>query len=185
MHTTRSNDTARTDSTPIKEQNVPNKKQVGKKGDKPEPTPKSTPTGKATKKIKGGGGGDTTKSQTAIAKTQKPRGKHGTVVLFMPYLHYETHDKRKEMSRAIERAKSKPPEGGRRQSIYGSKDQMLIHAYLHSTPNLHIRRTLDQFYYHAISTEDRDEDQVVWRYTRDKYPDKKLFMVDQLWLWIL
>lgn len=64
-------------------------------------------------------------------------------------------------------------------------DEMLIQAYLQSTHNLHIRRTLDQYYYHAISTEDRDTDQVVYRYTRDKGKEKKLYMVDQLWLWIL
>lgn len=64
-------------------------------------------------------------------------------------------------------------------------DEMLIQAYLHSTHNLHVRRTLDQYYYHAISTEDRDTDQVVYRYTRDKGKEKKLYMVDQLWLWIL
>lgn len=64
-------------------------------------------------------------------------------------------------------------------------DEMLIQAYLRSTPNLHIRRTLDQFYYHAISTEERDKDQVVYRYTQGKGKVKKVFMVDQLWLWTL
>ncbi len=66
-----------------------------------------------------------------------------------------------------------------------SCDEMLVTAYLQSTHNLHVRRTLDQFYYHAISTEDRDTDQVVYRYTRDKGKEKKVFMVDQLWLYIL
>ena len=68
-------------------------------------------------------------------------------------------------------------------------DEMLIQAYLPGTHNLHIRRTLDQYYYHAISTKDRDIDQVVYRYTqeygRDNGKDKKVYMVDQLWLWIL
>ena len=66
-----------------------------------------------------------------------------------------------------------------------SCDEMLLQAYLRSTHNLHVRRTLDQFYYHAISTDDRDKDQVVYRYTRDKGKEKKVFMVDQLWLYIL
>ena len=99
-------------------------------------------------------------------------------------LHWETHKKRKKMSMAINRAVTTPdrvcgPNAG------FTCDEMLIQAYLQSTHNLHIRRTLDQFYYHAISTEDRDTDQVVYRYTRDKGKERKVFMVDQLWLWIL
>ncbi|KAL8728499.1 MAG: hypothetical protein Q9181_005324 [Wetmoreana brouardii] len=116
--------------------------------------------------------------------TDKKISRQGTIVLFMPYLHYETHRNRKSMSEAIRRATTAPdimcqPHLGH------TCDEMLIQAYLRSTPNLHIRRTLDQFYYHAISTESRDADQVVYRYTRDKRKEKKVFMVDQLWLWIL
>ena len=99
-------------------------------------------------------------------------------------LHWETHQRRKKMSTAINRALTIPdrvcgPNAG------FTCDEMLIQAYLQSTHNLHIRRTLDQFYYHAISTEDRDTDQVVYRYTRDKGKERKVFMVDQLWLWVL
>lgn len=43
-----------------------------------------------------------------------------------------------------------------------SVDGNLINAYLDHEPPLHIRRTLDQFYYLGMdSTEERDEDQVV------------------------
>lgn len=108
----------------------------------------------------------------------------GNIVLFMPYLHYETHQKRKIMSKAIKRATTASDRACSRDSD-STCDEMLIQAYLHSTHNLHIRRTLDQFYYHAISTEGRDTDQVVYRYTRDRGREKKVFMVDQLWLWIL
>jgi len=115
---------------------------------------------------------------------KKPRriDRNGNIVLFMPYLHYETHQKRKKMSEAIERAKMSPRLAC---GINDTCDEMLIQAYLQSSHNLHIRRTLDQFYYHGISTEDRDTDQVVYRYTRDKGKVMKVFMVDQLWLWIL
>lgn len=114
---------------------------------------------------------------------KKPDPK-GNVVLFMPYLHYETHRNRVSMSQAIKQAttgSTNLPQAPMDRSC----DEMLIHAYLGSTPNLHIRRTLDQFYYHAISTEARDEDQVVYRFTRKKKKEKKVFMVDQLWLWVL
>ncbi|KAK2760347.1 hypothetical protein FQN54_002416 [Arachnomyces sp. PD_36] len=52
-------------------------------------------------------------------------------------------------------------------------------------PPLQHRRTLDQYFYtHIASTSERDNDQVVYRYTKlDSEP--KMFMVDQLWLWIL
>lgn len=107
----------------------------------------------------------------------------GNVVLFMPYLHYETHRKRKQMSEAIKKATDSIDLGCPGGS--SNCDEMLIQAYLQSSHNLQIRRTLDQFYYHAISTEGRDIDQVVYRYTRDKGKEKMVFMVDQLWFWIL
>ena len=116
--------------------------------------------------------------------SDKKAARSGNIVLFMPYLHYETHRNRKTMADVIERASTNPNPLSR--AFQGQTcDEMLIHAYLESTPNLHIRRTLDQFYYHAISTEERDTDQVVYRYTQGKGKEKKVFMVDQLWLWTL
>lgn len=57
-------------------------------------------------------------------------------------------------------------------------------------PPLHVRRTLDQSYYWKLeSTEERDEDQVVYRGTKAgksifRTPTRAI-MVDQLWLYIL
>lgn len=72
-----------------------------------------------------------------------------------------------------------------------SKDVSLIAGYLNDA-NLHIRQTLDQFKHHSINTEKRDIDQVVYRYCKHQpfpYEDPenrlKVFMVDQLWIWIL
>ncbi|KAF2727029.1 hypothetical protein EJ04DRAFT_517501 [Polyplosphaeria fusca] len=68
---------------------------------------------------------------------------------------------------------------------------MLLRAHLSSsTVSLHVRRTLDQFFYHNIDTRSRDQDQVVFRYqVKDSLPDDsvdpKIFMVDQLWMWTL
>ncbi|KAL8833668.1 MAG: hypothetical protein Q9176_007869 [Flavoplaca citrina] len=134
----------------------------------------------STKSQRRRGDGRPARSRTPTEKTKADR--KGNIVLFMPYLHYETHQNRKTMSKAIKQAKDHPTSAN-----WSSDDcdEMLIHAYLRSTPNLHIRRTLDQFYYHAISTEGRDTDQVVYRYTREKQQVKKVFMVDQLWLWII
>lgn len=53
-------------------------------------------------------------------------------------------------------------------------------------PVLQPRRTLDQYFYtHLESTSNRDGDQVVYRYNRKLGIRPKIFMVDQLWLWIL
>jgi hypothetical protein len=74
----------------------------------------------------------------------------------------------------------------------GQLDEVLIKAYsLSNTPGqlppLQLRRTLDQYFYtHLLSTYERDTDQVVLRYTRDSPTmEPKIFMVDQLWLWVL
>ena len=54
---------------------------------------------------------------------------------------------------------------------------------------LHVRRTLDQYYYYTLEqTQERDGDQVVSRAPcqQDRHPESKvLTMVDQLWLWVL
>jgi hypothetical protein len=75
-----------------------------------------------------------------------------------------------------------------------SNDEKLISAYLSKNdddPKLHVRRTLDQYYYHMLKdTKARDNDQVVYRWAKlaklvQKIPDPKVLMVDQLWLWIV
>jgi len=109
---------------------------------------------------------------------------------YMPYLHFETDQRRQEMQKVIkyaERPQSYP--WAVRAQTY---DEMLIRAYLRSSnTSLHIRRTLDQFFYHNIDTESRDRDQVVHRYQSrvrnrvDISTDPKVFMVDQLWMWVL
>ena len=49
------------------------------------------------------------------------------------------------------------------------------------------RRTLDQYGYADIeTTSHRDDDQVIYRYTKDDpMAEIKIFMVDHLWLWVL
>lgn len=113
------------------------------------------------------------------------------ICVFMPYLHFETTQSQRKMQAAIRQAEalgiSRP--GLSRTS---TRDEMLIRAHINSsTASLHVRRTLDQFFYPNIDTETRDSDQVVYRYQtrwladQNKAKDPKIFMVDQLWMWIL
>jgi ankyrin repeat protein/Mg2+ and Co2+ transporter CorA len=121
----------------------------------------------------------------------------GNIFAFMPYLHFETDRRRQEMQAAIIRAqmiKERDKHDGRivkpviqRASTY---DEMLLRAHLTgSQVSLHVRRTLDQFFYHNIDTQSRDRDQVVYRYqckrANERNVDPKIFMVDQLWMWTL
>lgn len=107
----------------------------------------------------------------------------------MPYLHFETKRRQLEMQEAIKRAEKMQSPHPRLKKA-ATYDEMLIRAHLAtSTVSLHVRRTLDQSFYHNIDTEDRDQDQVVYRYQIKgknlNECDPKIVMVDQLWMWIL
>ncbi|KAE8443266.1 hypothetical protein EG329_002054 [Mollisiaceae sp. DMI_Dod_QoI] len=125
------------------------------------------------------------------AARKEPSQPKGNVFTFMPYLHFETTRRRQEMQDAIKRAETmRLPlcRLGKAQTY----DEMLIRAHLAtSTVSLHVRRTLDQSFYHNIDTSSRDQDQVVYRYQlrtkgEGEYDiDPKLIMVDQLWMWVL
>lgn len=99
----------------------------------------------------------------------------------MPYLHYETDDGRQKMMDAVRMIT------GAEQTISTgtSPNLKLLQAYLREKPPIHPRRTLDQFFYHGIDTSVRDRDQVVYRYCEKTGHERKIFMVDQLWLWII
>jgi hypothetical protein len=68
-------------------------------------------------------------------------------------------------------------------------DEQLLKRNLHKDPPLHVRRTLDQYYFSTLEeTSARDRDQVVYRETRAGrgiQSRARVVMVDQLWLWIL
>lgn len=114
----------------------------------------------------------------------------------MPYLHWETEDNLEEMKDIIkqhEMSKSRKPgdsqsDTRKEKSSDYFKLQDLVQAYLDDKHPLHIRRTLDQFYYHTLKDTDvRDKDQTGSRYHRNfKLQNKNIVtMVDQLWLWVL
>ena len=123
-------------------------------------------------------------------KERAQRSEHNAV-LFLPYLHWETDTHRTKMNETIIAVQAARRDRRDNKTIMyqlpeaHSKDEFLIRAYLNSSTDLHIRRTLDQFYHHSITTEKRDRDQVVYRYCKHTKKELKIFMVDQLWCWIL
>ncbi|KAF2212204.1 hypothetical protein CERZMDRAFT_59120 [Cercospora zeae-maydis SCOH1-5] len=117
------------------------------------------------------------------ATTPSKRLQHSrSIFMFMPYLHFETDRRRREMQLAMENT--------HKLAISAVADEVLLRAHLSKSASfLHVRRTLDQFFYHNIDTTYRDCDQVVYRFQEKHYKNleggPKIFMVDQLWMWIL
>jgi hypothetical protein len=72
-----------------------------------------------------------------------------------------------------------------------SNHAKLLLAYAYEDFPLHVRRTLDQSYYHTLQDAEirkHDLDQVLFRYTHKDLGNgvaSRLLMVDQLWLWII
>ncbi|KAH8896972.1 hypothetical protein GQ53DRAFT_713785 [Thozetella sp. PMI_491] len=104
----------------------------------------------------------------------------GRLVLFMPFLHYETVARREMMDKSIKAVRR----GGKLAGDH-SRDIMLLEAYLNRERPLHVRRTLDQYFYSGIDTSDRDKDQVVSKYCHKHHLEGRMLMVDQLWLWVI
>jgi hypothetical protein len=121
----------------------------------------------------------------------------------MPYLHWERSIVQRHTSKIIQHAeicsrklKENDEDIGQRlvlQKTSCSMQEMAIRYYVHR-PWMHMRRTLDQFYYPMLQdTELRDGDQVVEKYYKKIdakkrggiQRDYKILMVDQLWLWVL
>jgi ankyrin repeat protein len=126
---------------------------------------------------------------------------------FLPYFALESEESVHAMHRAM-REKSPSRSTNKTRNSVGPSDLRDIHllkAYSNWDANdygLHIRRTLDQFFYRNVDTRLRDDDQVVLRYQRKEIkdararkgldkrygdPDENLdvLMVDQLWVWVL
>ncbi|KAI0384250.1 hypothetical protein F5Y04DRAFT_278254 [Hypomontagnella monticulosa] len=118
------------------------------------------------------------------------------VVLFMPYLHWE-ECLRLNQAKEIIRNGAQPENAG------WTKYQKLLNFDLfrdkppvdaddrnrtrHDLRLLHVRRTLDQYYYYTLkNTNFRDNDQTVSRYLQAEATEPKVVaVVDQLWLWVL
>jgi hypothetical protein len=68
------------------------------------------------------------------------------------------------------------------------EEEKLVRVYLHHSPPLHMRRTLDQYYYYMLEdTRERDADQVVTRWAERRLgkAHHNILMVDQLWIWVI
>ena len=156
----------------------------------------------------GSGRGDHFPSNTATKPQSDSDNTHDDsfrASLFMPYFALESRQSVRTMHEQLSSGPSKTvakPVG-----LSGSptvadhsedRDVRLHKAYSDWTANdhgLHIRRTLDQFWYRNVDTRQRDDDQVVLRYqqkeNRDAQPPKlpndnvDVLMVDQLWVWVL
>lgn len=104
----------------------------------------------------------------------------------MPFLHWDLENLRSRRGRVV---KATVPGHERlfNPAWDHSDEQSLLGAYLTNHHPLHIRRTLDQYYYHTLKdTSERDQDQVVSRYQQStELQPRILTMVDQLWIWVL
>lgn len=176
------------------ERNKHKEKEKGKKHEKGGKSPKmgtETPTKDQRKPSQPSGSWHV---RTASSPGRKDIVHHpkGNIFVYLPYLHFETRRKLQEMQAAILQAEALKTPARHYITRARTCDEQLIRAHLNtSTVSLHVRRTLDQSFYHNIDTRSRDDDQVVYRYqTKGRDPedascDPKIVMVDQLWMWIL
>ena len=84
----------------------------------------------------------------------------------------------------VPRSDTRPPD----KTSPSNRANLLVREYLTKSPPLHIRRTLDQYYYYMLyDTRQRDDDQVVTRWARTHLQKEhhNILMVDQLWLWVI
>lgn len=99
----------------------------------------------------------------------------------MPYLHWETDENRAWTSQTIRRVQNSQSQWS---DSAADQEESLLRGYL-TSGGLQIRRTLDQFQHQTVNTDHRDRDQVVLRHCLRTNTELKIFMVDQLWMWII
>ena len=154
-------------------------------------------------------------SKSNLAASARPKGKRvpsgisvkrrrdraaapdsSNVFLFMPYLHFEEHERQQEMQRVLDeillakrdrRRKARPVTPVSSTHMKPTSDELMMRAHLcKSRPGLHIRRTLDQFWFNSTDTHVRDSDQTLYRYmARARKLDEtcappQILMVDQV-----
>ena len=165
------------------------------------------------------------------AQALMPKGHHSTdemlapssatsdpqFALYLPYLHWDTIDSMENRREVVKlRSYDKTKEDKVARGIRPVDDSILSSNSLehkvmwqYLTSNIHCRRTLDQYGYPSLNTDERDMDQVLYKYTqsiREKSASKDksrssrrskgtgpveeplplaVLMVDTLWLWIL
>ncbi|KAI0159896.1 hypothetical protein GGR52DRAFT_576635 [Hypoxylon sp. FL1284] len=127
------------------------------------------------------------------------------IMLAIPYLHWATDTERlmlKNTIHAIRNGDNSLSKSERVIHADGNKHRELLDTYFNRDSPLHVRRTLDQFYYFNLDEEEmdiRDKDQTISKYyntannvnpgevptNTQKIHDYPVLMVDQLWLWVI
>jgi Mg2+ and Co2+ transporter CorA len=138
--------------------------------------------------------------KTSPTTEKLPEAQELGAYLFMPYLTLENKDKVRIMhdqlrddhrSSSTSNIQTESTGSSSNEKSPPGRDQKLHQAYSQWKKNdycLHVRRTLDQFWYRNVDTAVRDGDQVVQRYqAKEKKPTSEIdsLMVDQLWVWVL
>ncbi|KAJ2994316.1 hypothetical protein NUW58_g1585 [Xylaria curta] len=113
------------------------------------------------------------------------------LVVYLPILAFELHGNRQKHTYTLqkEQMELQDPAGI-------ARTELLIQGYFHGSSTsqpcrLHPRRTLDQFSYYMLDSNEaeyRDNNQVVFRWATNRNWPKRtspVLMVDQLWLWAL
>jgi hypothetical protein len=99
----------------------------------------------------------------------------GNLVLYIPFMHWESHDAWEERQELLRDIKARHP-------TTSQADGDLLEEYLLHKSRLHDRRSLSQFYYYNhTETKSLSNGQVIQRHTSPK----KMIVVDQLWLWVI
>lgn len=110
----------------------------------------------------------------------------------MPFLHWDINGSRLQRQLGSNDVPTINPKTGKATTHPYSPGtipvrDLITQYYNNDDHSLHMRRSLDQYYYHTLlDTEDRDESQVITRYqkSQDSF-SRAITMVDQLWLWVL
>jgi hypothetical protein len=99
----------------------------------------------------------------------------------MPYLHWDIQSQHENRQSIMTQS------GQQSEEAAWTRDQRFLNTYLYRKHQVHVRRSLDQYYYYTLKdTWKRDRDQVVSRYQEGESVQLKvLTVVDQLWLWVL
>ena len=118
-----------------------------------------------------------------------------SLFLYMPYLHFEYFADLYKMKEALDfdQTEEEAAQKGSRATYTGPYSKSLFTGPHGEDRDYHPRRTLDQFFYRSIATDERDKDQVAFRYQSDVGPNGlkipgpqcKVIMVDELWMWIV
>ncbi|KAJ8127284.1 hypothetical protein O1611_g6350 [Lasiodiplodia mahajangana] len=114
----------------------------------------------------------------------------------VPYLHWEYEEEVETLKRTLDEIRDRKKawagisQAQQTPNNSVTRDQRLLEEYVHEDHPLHIRRTLDQYYYPSSSNlSNRDNDQTSLRHHKESTTKNRtrprLTMVDQLWMWVL